>query len=106
MPDLVVPALGESITEAVISRWHKKVGESVAADEPVVALETDKVTVDLPAPTAGSLTEQRYAEGATVRVGDVVGTIGTAQPAAVRTPAPPTPARAPIVSVPEAPPAI
>lgn len=75
MPDLVVPALGESITEAVISRWHKNVGDPVAADEPVVALETDKITVDLPAPSAGALSEQRFAEGATVRVGDVVGTI-------------------------------
>src|SRR5688500_8407189 len=75
MSDLVVPALGESITEAVISRWHKKIGESVEADEPVVALETDKITVDLPAPSAGALTEQRFAEGDTVKVGDVVGTI-------------------------------
>ncbi|HKE15440.1 MAG TPA: 2-oxoglutarate dehydrogenase complex dihydrolipoyllysine-residue succinyltransferase [Kofleriaceae bacterium] len=83
MPDLVVPALGESITEAVISRWHKKVGDPVAPDEPVVALETDKITVDLPSPAAGALAEQRFAEGATVRVGDVVGTISEgAQPAA------------------------
>jgi len=76
MPDLVVPALGESITEAVISRWHKKIGDRVEADEPVVALETDKITVELPAPAAGALTEQRFAEGDTVKVGDVVGTIG------------------------------
>jgi len=83
MPDLVVPALGESITEAVISRWHKKVGDPVAPDEPVLALETDKITVDLPSPAAGALTEQRFAEGATVRVGDVVGIISEgAQPAA------------------------
>ncbi|HWM86617.1 MAG TPA: 2-oxo acid dehydrogenase subunit E2, partial [Kofleriaceae bacterium] len=75
MPDLVVPALGESITEAVIGRWHKNVGDAVEADEPVVALETDKITVDLPAPAAGALAEQRFAEGDTVRVGDVVGTI-------------------------------
>ena len=82
MPDLVVPALGESITEAVISRWHKNVGDQVAADEPVVALETDKITVDLPAPSAGALAEQRFAEGATVRVGDVVGTISEGAEAA------------------------
>jgi 2-oxoglutarate dehydrogenase E2 component (dihydrolipoamide succinyltransferase) len=81
MPDLVVPALGESITEAVISRWHKKVGDSVEADEPVVALETDKITVDLPSPAAGALTEQRFAEGDKVKVGDVVGTIGGDQAA-------------------------
>jgi 2-oxoglutarate dehydrogenase E2 component (dihydrolipoamide succinyltransferase) len=81
MPDLVVPALGESITEAVISRWHKKIGDRVEADEPVVALETDKITVELPAPAAGALTEQRFAEGDTVKVGDVVGTIGAGEAA-------------------------
>ncbi len=83
MPDLIVPALGESITEAVISRWHKNVGDRVEADEPVLALETDKITMELPAPAAGALAEQRFAEGATVHVGDVVGTITAgAQPAA------------------------
>ncbi len=88
MPDLVVPALGESITEAVISRWHKKIGDTVEADEPVVALETDKITVELPAPAAGALTEQRFAEGDTVKVGDVVGTIGAGAAAAKAAPAP------------------
>ena len=88
MPDLVVPALGESITEAVIGRWLKKVGDSVEADEPVVALETDKVTVELPAPAAGALTEQRFAEGDTVKVGDVVGTIGAGAAAKKAEPAP------------------
>ncbi|HUS64618.1 MAG TPA: 2-oxoglutarate dehydrogenase complex dihydrolipoyllysine-residue succinyltransferase [Kofleriaceae bacterium] len=103
MSDLVVPALGESITEAVISRWHKKIGEAVEADEPVVALETDKITVDLPAPAAGALTEQRFAEGDTVKVGDVVGTIGEGtaakaapSPAPTATPTPtPTPTSTP-----------
>jgi 2-oxoglutarate dehydrogenase E2 component (dihydrolipoamide succinyltransferase) len=75
MPDLVVPTMGESITEAVISRWHKKVGDRVEADEPVLALETDKITMDVPSPAAGALAEQRFAEGATVKVGDVLGTI-------------------------------
>jgi 2-oxoglutarate dehydrogenase E2 component (dihydrolipoamide succinyltransferase) len=89
MPDLVVPALGESITEAVISRWHKKIGDRVEADEPVVALETDKITVELPAPAAGALTEQRFAEGDTVKVGDVVGTIGAGGEAAVEKAPPP-----------------
>ncbi len=88
MPDLVVPALGESITEAVISRWHKKIGDAVEADEPVVALETDKITVELPAPSAGALTEQRFAEGDTVKVGDVVGTIGEGAAAKKAEPAP------------------
>ena len=104
MSDLVVPALGESITEAVISRWHKKIGEAVEADEPVVALETDKITVDLPAPAAGALTEQRFAEGDTVKVGDVVGTIGAAEgakaaPAAAAAPSPrPSPSPSPSTS--------
>jgi 2-oxoglutarate dehydrogenase E2 component (dihydrolipoamide succinyltransferase) len=73
--ELVVPELGESITEAVIGRWLKSVGDSVSADEPVVDLETDKITVQLPAPVSGALREQRYAEGDTVKVGDVVGEI-------------------------------
>lgn len=88
MADLVVPPLGESITEAVIGRWLKQVGESVAEDEPVLDLETDKITVQLPAPEAGALTEQRVAEGETVRVGDVIGQIGAAR-AGAKAPAPP-----------------
>ena len=89
MPDLVVPALGESITEAVISRWHKNVGDQVEADEPVLALETDKITVDLPAPSSGSLAEQKFAEGDTVRVGDVVGSISAGGEARPEAPAKP-----------------
>jgi 2-oxoglutarate dehydrogenase E2 component (dihydrolipoamide succinyltransferase) len=75
MADLVIPPLGESISEAVIAKWLKNVGETIAADEPVVDLETDKVSVALPAPTAGVLTEQRYAAGDTVKVGAVIGSI-------------------------------
>src|SRR5258705_13785674 len=75
MADLVVPALGESITEAVVSIWLKQVGDAVAADEPVAELETDKVTVQLPSPVAGVLAEQKVAVGATVRVGDVIGSV-------------------------------
>jgi 2-oxoglutarate dehydrogenase E2 component (dihydrolipoamide succinyltransferase) len=87
MADLVVPPLGESITEAVIGKWLKNPGDAVEADEPVVDLETDKITVQLPAPKAGQLLEQRYAEGDTVHVGDVVGAIGAAEPGK-ETPAP------------------
>ena len=95
--DLRVPALGESITEAIISRWLKKVGETTAADEPVVDLETDKVSVQLPAPAAGVLVEQKFAEGATVKVGDIIGSIdakgAVATPKAAAAPAPaPAPA--------------
>jgi len=82
MADLKVPALGESITEAVIGKWLKQVGEHVEADEPVVDLETDKITMQIPAPQAGALTEQRFAEGDTVRVGDVVGSIDESAKAA------------------------
>jgi 2-oxoglutarate dehydrogenase E2 component (dihydrolipoamide succinyltransferase) len=73
--ELKVPSLGESISEAVIAKWLKQVGEPIAADEPIVDLETDKVSVQLPAPSAGVLAEQRFAAGATVRVGDVIGAI-------------------------------
>ena len=77
MADLVIPKLGESISEAVIAKWLKKVGEQIAVDEPVVDLETDKVSVALPAPEAGVLTEQRFAAGDTVKVGEIIGIIAT-----------------------------
>ncbi|HEX3763532.1 MAG TPA: 2-oxoglutarate dehydrogenase complex dihydrolipoyllysine-residue succinyltransferase [Kofleriaceae bacterium] len=75
MADLVVPALGESITEAVVSTWIKQVGDAVAQDEPVAELETDKVTVQLPSPVAGVLAAQAVPTGATVKVGDVIGSV-------------------------------
>lgn len=71
--ELIVPALGESITEATLAKWLKKVGDTVALDEPVAELETDKVTVALPAPKAGVLTVQKTETGATVRIGDSIG---------------------------------
>ncbi|HLT30975.1 MAG TPA: 2-oxoglutarate dehydrogenase complex dihydrolipoyllysine-residue succinyltransferase [Myxococcaceae bacterium] len=71
--ELKVPQLGESITEAVVATWRKKVGESFAADEPLVELETDKVTVDVPAPFAGTIESITADEGATVEVGHVLG---------------------------------
>jgi 2-oxoglutarate dehydrogenase E2 component (dihydrolipoamide succinyltransferase) len=73
MADLVVPQLGESITEAVIAKWLKQVGEAVAVDEPLVDLETDKITVQLPSPVAGVLGAQTAKEGETVKVAQVVG---------------------------------
>ncbi|HEX9105204.1 MAG TPA: 2-oxoglutarate dehydrogenase complex dihydrolipoyllysine-residue succinyltransferase [Polyangia bacterium] len=78
MADLVIPKLGESISEAVIGKWLKNVGEAIAVDEPVVDLETDKVSVALPAPMAGVLAEQRFAAGDTVKVGEVIGVIAPA----------------------------
>ncbi|MDB4960021.1 MAG: sucB [Myxococcales bacterium] len=89
MADLVVPQLGESISEAVVARWLKQVGETVAADEPIAELETDKITVQLPSPVAGVLTEQRAKVGATVKVGEVIGgvdasAVAKAAPAAAK----------------------
>jgi 2-oxoglutarate dehydrogenase E2 component (dihydrolipoamide succinyltransferase) len=97
--ELTVPALGESITEAVVGKWHKKVGDPVAVDEPVVVLETDKVTIDVPAPAAGTLAAIAHGEGDTVKIGDVLGTISSgasvAAAAPAARPAPPAPPPAP-----------
>ncbi len=73
--DIRVPSLGESVTEATISRWLKKPGEAVARDEPVVEVETDKVSLEIPAPAAGRLAEILVEEGTDVEVGTVLGRI-------------------------------
>jgi 2-oxoglutarate dehydrogenase E2 component (dihydrolipoamide succinyltransferase) len=73
--DVKVPALGESITEGTLAQWLKKAGEKVAADEPIASLETDKVTVDVPAPIAGVLSETLVSEGETVEVGAIIARI-------------------------------
>jgi 2-oxoglutarate dehydrogenase E2 component (dihydrolipoamide succinyltransferase) len=84
--EIRVPTLGESVTEATIGKWFKKAGDAIAADEPLVELETDKVTVEVPAPAAGTLSEIAVKEGDTVNVGALLGTIsegnGAAKPAA------------------------
>ena len=72
---LVVPQLGESISEAIVGRWLKNVGDSIETDEPVVDLETDKINVQVPSPSAGVLSEQKFSEGDTVQVGDVIALI-------------------------------
>ncbi len=82
--DIKVPTLGESVTSATIARWIKKVGETVAADEAVVELETDKVTVEVPAPEAGVIAEIIADEGAEVAVGGLLGRIGAAGSAAAK----------------------
>ena len=93
--EIKVPALGESVTEATVAKWFKQVGDAVAADEPLVELETDKVTVEVNAPSAGTLSEISVATGATVNVGAILGAIGEgagapakAKPAAAAAPAP------------------
>ena len=73
--DVEVPALGESITEGTLAQWLKKPGEAVKADEPIASLETDKVTVEVPAPIAGVLSEQLVKEGDTVAVGALIARI-------------------------------
>jgi 2-oxoglutarate dehydrogenase E2 component (dihydrolipoamide succinyltransferase) len=73
--EIKVPTLGESVTSATIARWLKKVGEAVSADEPLVELETDKVTVEVPSPVAGTMGEQVVAEGDEVEVGATLGLI-------------------------------
>ena len=66
MIEIRVPTLGESVTEATIGRWFKKAGDAVAVDEPLVELETDKVTIEVPAPSAGTLGEIVAKDGETV----------------------------------------
>ena len=73
---IVVPALGESVTEATVSRWLKNVGEKVNSDEPIVELETDKVNVEVPSPSNGVLENISVNEGDTVEVGALLGSIG------------------------------
>src|SRR5689334_19581065 len=73
--EIKVPAMGESVTEATVARWFKKEGESVARDEPLLELETDKVTVEVPAPAAGSIESIAVKAGATVQVGAILGAI-------------------------------
>jgi 2-oxoglutarate dehydrogenase E2 component (dihydrolipoamide succinyltransferase) len=94
--EIKVPSLGESVSSATVARWMKQPGEAVAADEPLVELETDKVTVEVNAPSAGTLEAVVAAQGAEVEVGAVLGTIGAAGAAAAPAPAAkPAPAAAP-----------
>ena len=72
---IIVPSLGESVTEATVSKWLKQVGEKVDSDEPLVELETDKVNVEVPSPLAGTLTSIKVKEGDTVEVGALLGEV-------------------------------
>ena len=72
---ITVPTLGESVTEATVSKWLKSQGDKVTADEPIVELETDKVNVEVPAPSNGVLGSIAAQEGQTVNVGSILGTI-------------------------------
>ena len=75
MADIRVPTLGESVTEATIGKWFKQPGDAVAVDEPLVELETDKVTIEVPAPAAGVLADIAAKDGETVAVGALLGQI-------------------------------
>lgn len=86
MTDITVPALGESVSEATIARWLKQVGDRVNQDEPLVELETDKVTLEVNATASGQLAEIKAQEGDTVSVGDAIGVIGEAGAATAATP--------------------
>ena len=114
--EIKVPAMGESVTEATVARWFKKKGEAVKRDEPILELETDKVTVEVPAPADGVIENIAVPEGSTVQVGTVLGSIaegGAAtsapQPAAPQpapaAPPPPPPAAPQTVAQPAARPA-
>ncbi len=94
MTDIRVPTLGESVTEATIGKWFKKAGDAVAVDEPLVELETDKVTIEVPAPAAGVLAEIAAKDGDTVAVGALLGHI-TDGAGAAATPKAAVPAAAP-----------
>jgi 2-oxoglutarate dehydrogenase E2 component (dihydrolipoamide succinyltransferase) len=110
MADIRVPALGESVTEATIGKWFKKPGDPVAVDEPLVELETDKVTIEVPAPAAGVLADIAAKDGETVAVGALLGQIkegaaapGKASPASTGRPDQKTDTTAPINAAAEEP---
>jgi len=120
MAEITLPQLGETVTEGTITKWFKQVGDSVAEDEPLFEVSTDKVDTEVPSPVAGVLTEIRVPEGDTVAVGTVIAVVGAAgsapapaaAPAATPAPAPvvaPAPAPAPVstpASVPAAAPVV
>ncbi len=86
--EIIVPTLGESITEAIIGKFHKQVGDAVAVDEPIAVLETDKVTIDVQAASAGVIETLTATEGAKVKIGDVIGTIDETKAGAAKAAAP------------------
>jgi len=107
--EVKVPQLSESVAEATLLQWHKKVGESVGRDENLIDIETDKVVLELPAPSAGVIIEIRKPDGATVAAGETIalldteGKAGTAQPPAAPAPSAATPAQS-AAAAPAAPP--
>ena len=86
--DIKVPSLGESVTEATIARWYKSIGDTVSIDEPLLELETDKVTLEVPAPASGQLNDIKVKDGDTVEVGAILGAIAEGAVAAEKAPDP------------------
>jgi len=93
--EIVLPALGESVTEGTVTRWLKNVGDEIAVDEPLLEISTDKVDTEVPSPVAGMLLEIRAAEDETVEVGAVLAVVGAAGSTPAAAPAAPAPAAAP-----------
>src|ERR1700679_2180346 len=96
--DVVMPQMGESITEGTLTKWLKKPGDTVSRDEPLFEISTDKVDAEIPSPAAGTLSELKVQEGATVSVGTIVCSINESGAAATPAPAAapaPTPASTP-----------
>ncbi|WP_109006055.1 2-oxoglutarate dehydrogenase, E2 component, dihydrolipoamide succinyltransferase [Streptomyces rishiriensis] len=98
--DVVLPALGESVTEGTVTRWLKSVGDSVEADEPLLEVSTDKVDTEIPAPTSGVLLEITVGEDETAEVGAKLAVIGAPGAAPAAAPAPAAPAPAPAAAAP------
>ncbi len=96
MSEVVLPALGESVTEGTVTRWLKKVGDTVAVDEPLVEVSTDKVDTEIPSPVAGILQQILVQEDETIEVGAVLAVVGDGAAAEA-----PAPAAAPPASEPE-----
>ncbi len=100
---VILPALGESVTEGTVTRWLKNVGDMVSADEPLLEVSTDKVDTEIPAPSSGTLLEIRVTEDETAEVGQTLGVIGTPAPAGAQQPEPTPSAPAPTPTPPPAP---
>src|SRR5476649_898318 len=98
--EIKVPAMGESVTEATISKWFKKEGDAVKRDEPLLELETDKVTVEVPSPADGAIESITAQQGATVQVGALLGAIAEGQAGAAPKAAAPKPTPAPVPKAP------
>jgi 2-oxoglutarate dehydrogenase E2 component (dihydrolipoamide succinyltransferase) len=100
--EVLMPQMGESITEGTLTKWLKKVGDSVARDEPIFEISTDKVDAEIPSPVAGTLTEIRVKEGETVTVSSVVAVIGGSSAVASNAPKPAAPVAAAAIAPPPA----